>query len=287
VPFRWGEIPALVDRQRWERVQRKITSRRQRAARPRAKGYVLSGLLYCGHCGSRMFGDGSKAPCPGRPDQPYVYRYYLCNGSANGGCNEYRIREDRLLPFLIRRLREEYLAPARLADLRGALVEQLRQRQQGDPARVRWLRERLALLERELKAGRGKLYAEDDPRIYAELRTAQQEKLDLKARYEKEAASLEGQPGLSPAEQEKQVDAALARLEDLHNRLNETDPARLRDVLPLLVSRIELWFTAPPDRKRGGRYHFRHGVVKLRPVLHFASNGDTSGCDRPGGCAGG
>jgi len=74
-----GILPALVDRKTWQRVQPKLTERRERTSSHKKanKGaYLLSGLVYCGHCGGKMTGMTRKRCKGGRE---YVYRRYTCS----------------------------------------------------------------------------------------------------------------------------------------------------------------------------------------------------------------
>lgn len=69
-----GAWDPLVDRKTWADVQA-IFARRKGQRRPRVVRYMLSGLVTCGQCGSRLTGGGGTRPK--QPD-PLAYTFYKC-----------------------------------------------------------------------------------------------------------------------------------------------------------------------------------------------------------------
>jgi len=66
--------------------------------RPRTGSFALGHVLYCGHCGGRLFGCHPT----GRD-----YNTYRCNSQqvrGKGACQAYEVREDRLLPTILAKL---------------------------------------------------------------------------------------------------------------------------------------------------------------------------------------
>lgn len=63
-----GAIPAIVDKEKWEAVQ-KIMSEREHGAKGK---YRCSGLVYCGLCGAKMHVYTSKR-------KGHEYHYYICS----------------------------------------------------------------------------------------------------------------------------------------------------------------------------------------------------------------
>lgn len=68
-------IPAIIEKEVWERVQIKMKkNQRDKAGRPNSvRDYPLRGKVYCAECGSAMIHSGSKSHV-GR------YHYYACSG---------------------------------------------------------------------------------------------------------------------------------------------------------------------------------------------------------------
>ena len=83
-------IPAIVDKELFDTVQRRL--HKTAAAPGRGAGkvdYILSGKLWCGHCGSPMVGESGA----GRRGK--VYHYYKCRKQKRGlGCDKRTLRKD-------------------------------------------------------------------------------------------------------------------------------------------------------------------------------------------------
>lgn len=57
--------------------------------------YLLSGKIFCGHCGSRMIGVSAK----GRDGRPYYY--YECKESIDGDCPKKRVKKDAIEDLVV------------------------------------------------------------------------------------------------------------------------------------------------------------------------------------------
>lgn len=67
-------IPPIIDKDLWDRVQVRVGKIKKAPARNKAKHtYLLTGKLFCGHCGSSMNADGNSNG----------YLYYRCYGKKN------------------------------------------------------------------------------------------------------------------------------------------------------------------------------------------------------------
>ncbi|MDA0797769.1 MAG: recombinase family protein [Chloroflexi bacterium] len=83
---------AIVDRNVYRQVQEKMQGRSPVRRNPKGEPFLLSGIIYCGHCGQRMMGvtrrqswrrkDGQRARAE--------YRYYQCQSRVNRNQCEYR-----------------------------------------------------------------------------------------------------------------------------------------------------------------------------------------------------
>lgn len=83
---------AIVDREVFRSVQEKMQGRSPVRRNPKGEPFLLSGIIYCGHCGQRMMGitrhqswrrkDGQRARAE--------YRYYQCQSRINRNQCEYR-----------------------------------------------------------------------------------------------------------------------------------------------------------------------------------------------------
>ena len=201
------------------------------------------GLTVCGHCGSRMYGESHKTRA-GR-----VYSYYVCSGNKAkpGTCEFYKVREDRLLPALVRKLVDVYLDPARLEGLKAALRRRWRPSRKPTPPAPS-LRRELDDLDRDIKQGtRNLVRATDNLDLIQEALTG------LRAERERTTADLETaerDKGVPQEEMERRVDAAVERLAGLRDQLRKVDRDRLRAVLSLSGFPRRTLTLTPRDRPR-------------------------------------
>jgi DNA invertase Pin-like site-specific DNA recombinase len=254
----------IIDRDLWDQARAKLAARRRDRQFPRSTGYPLAGLVVCGHCGKRMHGCTNRYKNrPGRRD----YRRYVCTSfNLNGpsACGYHAIREDRLLPFLVRRLQEDYLAPSKLEQLKAELLAQAATKQQADPATAARLRAKLSGLDEEIRQGaRNLLRGGPHTDIVSEALTEVRQK---RAQVARELEALERSLATPAGELERVVNDAITVLYQLRDRICGAEPDRLREVLKQMVSSIELYFEEEPKKKKV--YHrLVRGVVKLRPQV--------------------
>jgi DNA invertase Pin-like site-specific DNA recombinase len=267
----------IVERDLWQQAQAKRQARRGLRNFPGRSGYTLSGLLRCGHCGGPMNGTTNTAK-PGRK----AYRRYVCsNFTLKKICGSHAIREDRLLPALVRKIQEEYLAPERLERLRQRLLAKVRARREGPAKEVARLRAQIDQMDADIRQGaRNLLRAGDNVDLVSEALSDLRRQRDRLAR---DLESLEG-PRAEPAEMARQVEAAIAKLHHLHEEFDRVDPSRLRALLKQLVSRVELYFEGESKTVRTF-YRFLKGVIRVRPRLQV-SNGVVLETGTPHQCAG-
>lgn len=82
-------IPPIIDKETFDKVQRRMKSNTKHSGTFKAKRiYLLSGKLYCGHCGFRM-----NASC-----NTNGYTYYECYGkkSLKADCSKKNLRKDHI-----------------------------------------------------------------------------------------------------------------------------------------------------------------------------------------------
>lgn len=82
-------IPAIIEKEVFEEVQKRMNENRKNGAKYKAKeNYLLSGKLVCGTCGNIMTGERRKS------SNTYI-RYYICNyRKRTGQCVQKSIRAD-------------------------------------------------------------------------------------------------------------------------------------------------------------------------------------------------
>ena len=88
-----GGLPAIIDRDTWLAVQRRLHTKKNPVGRSRSYGdYLLTGKLFCGYCHQPMVGVSGKT----RPGKP-LYYYYVCQGRRlSHDCQKQNVRRDWL-----------------------------------------------------------------------------------------------------------------------------------------------------------------------------------------------
>ena len=83
-------IPAIIDKDLFEAVQRRLTKNSEAPARGKAKvDYLLAGKLFCGHCGNSMNGES------GTSKTKTVHNYYTCySRKRNHTCDKKPLRKE-------------------------------------------------------------------------------------------------------------------------------------------------------------------------------------------------
>lgn len=87
-----GGIPAILDRDTFEEVQHLLkTKKNPRGRRRNVEEYLLTGKLFCGHCGNAMVGICGTSR---NGDRHY---YYMCQGKHNKeGCQKKNERKEQI-----------------------------------------------------------------------------------------------------------------------------------------------------------------------------------------------
>lgn len=83
-------IPAIIDKELFEAVQRRLSKTAESPARGKAKvDYLLSGKLFCGHCGAHMNGES------GTGRNGVIHNYYKCfSRKKNKNCDKKPLRKE-------------------------------------------------------------------------------------------------------------------------------------------------------------------------------------------------
>src|SRR5262249_19304058 len=113
-----------VDPETFARVRAKLHASFRRRTPPLAGGgeWALSGLLFCAHCQSVLWGVTNRQR---RKGKVHVYRKYLCSGCHRPGldvCRGTAVRHDEMLDDLVAYLQERLAAPGALEELREEIA---------------------------------------------------------------------------------------------------------------------------------------------------------------------
>lgn len=239
-------VKPLVAQDLFDRVQVKVAKRRAGPARKR-QGHVLSGLVFCGHCGSKMYGDSFRDKKGGKVR---LYKRFRCGdykrlkGSPKGSaCGSHSIDPDDLLRWLVERLKALLLGPAR-EELVAEIARQLKaEAKAGEKRGTEKLEQRLAELDVRIERLRDAIMLEDDKGLTDRLRQAKGER----KRLAEELARAGRFVAAADIAAEAERIAGLAW--SLGERLQDADPEALRATIMEVVDRIELRWTEKTNQK--------------------------------------
>ena len=162
-----GGVPALVDEETFQKVQARLALNARTGARNKADvEYLLTGKLFCGHCGASMQGVSGTGKTGNK------WYYYQCSGRRkHSGCKKKHEKKDFLEWYVVEQTLEYVLTPPRIQQIAAAVVEQY-EKEFGDDSmkklekRVTWLSgqiEKLALAAVDMpKVARQPLYDKID-----------------------------------------------------------------------------------------------------------------------------
>ena len=116
-----GGVPAIVDKDTFEVVQKRLVANAKAPARGKAKvDYLLAQKMYCGHCGALMVGES------GTSSTGQTYNYYSCGSRKRGhGCSKKPLKKD-YIERLVAEDAMEFLTPETIELLADMAVEQNR-----------------------------------------------------------------------------------------------------------------------------------------------------------------
>ena len=139
-----GGCPALIDRETFDRVQARLDLMRRAGAKNKAEiEYLLTGKLYCGHCGAAMVG------VSGTGKGGNTWYYYQCKGRRAHACTKRHERRDLLERYVCEQTLRWVLAPDRIRGIAEAVAAEY-EREFGDSP-VQELERRIAWLAKEIE----------------------------------------------------------------------------------------------------------------------------------------
>lgn len=95
-----GHIPAIIDNETWERVQKRMSDNKRNAVNKAKRTYLLSGLIECEECGGTYVGHTSVN------SKGHETRYYVCgNRYRTHTCKGRNINADELEAFVVQQLK--------------------------------------------------------------------------------------------------------------------------------------------------------------------------------------
>ena len=141
-----GGVPAIVDRELFDKVQETLERNHKARARCKAKAdYLLSTKLFCGHCGSNMVGESGTGKYGG------LYHYYKCNDrKLKKSCPKQTEKKDWIEEAVVRATVENVLTPENIEAIATKAVAIL-EKEAADNSVLLSLQKKLKETERSLK----------------------------------------------------------------------------------------------------------------------------------------
>lgn len=140
-----GAFPAIITKDEYREVLYLMKQNERKGARNTAvHDYLLSGKVYCGHCGKSMYGET-------RSRRGHDYSYYSCNGHKSKICDKCSIRCDKLEAEVIARLNEIFFSDDVLDRVAEKIYENSKSADKDEQAAI--LRKQSAELKRKIDNG--------------------------------------------------------------------------------------------------------------------------------------
>ncbi len=253
--------PAIIDRSTFDTVQRKLKERQPKTTPfMGGGGYLFTGLLRCGACGSAMCGRTSHSG-----NRHYHCMGYTAKGSAF--CDRNTVAQVELAEHIIDAIVERFTSPKVVKQLRAELHKQVKATT--TKVNVGRTRKRLATVEGKLTKAKRRLVEVDPdmvPVVQEQIRDLDRQRLDLANAVEAARAPQ----GELTAEADAKVDSAIALFARLRETLQRADSVLLRELLREAIDRVEVWTDKQPHGSLC-RFNLRSGVVHLRGANLFHS----------------
>lgn len=114
-----GGVPAIISRDLFDSVQSRLKhNARSRASGKAQEDYLLTGKLFCGHCGKPMVGES------GTSRNGIVHHYYKCNGRKYGRvCDKKNERKDWIEEEVVRYTVEHILTDETIESIATTVME--------------------------------------------------------------------------------------------------------------------------------------------------------------------
>jgi DNA invertase Pin-like site-specific DNA recombinase len=208
-----GKYKAIVSPALFDKVQRRLDARAKERKGRKDMGYALTGILICDRCGMAL-----------RGMKTHGHTIYRCSdacvhGSGGDSCPQYQVREDILLPFLIKLFGQEIKRVSELYDLEQQPPEELVADKGRAERRERAgaERDKLAL---QIANGEERIWSVEDPKIRKDLDARLEQ---LKARLKELDAILAEVPNAEGDMTAEEIKALADWYDDLENKAIAVD----------------------------------------------------------------
>jgi DNA invertase Pin-like site-specific DNA recombinase len=231
-----GTHEAVIDARTWQLAQERMGERWTPKREHEGEPFVLSGLCWCGNCGSKMHATTDK-----RRDK-WFNKYTCSGGFAKGGrvCRVRTVHEDRLAAVVNGLISQGLLADFDAAAWEEKAVRLLTERSRVDPAELARLRREAADLGRKIDQGTER-YLTAPANLTAQLAAKLDEWRRAKADADAKLAELE-QAAVPPEKIREAARQAVAGLGRLYAALEFGQADKVAAVYRRVVERVTVGF---------------------------------------------
>lgn len=243
----------LIDAAVFEKVQRKLRERKGKKSKPRYNGYILTGVVHCGHCGRSMCGKASG--CKTDPNR----RYYYCPGGQTARCNTHSIRQDALDDYTLDVIHKRLTDPQTIEAIKKAIHRRSKQTEVFKGS-TRSLKAQVDAMDRKISKGTENLLLAD-PRDMEELSSLLREWRTERSQLQTDLEATAVDPAGGGADE--LAKRAVRELKQLRKHLDTADRMKVRAVVKAMVEDIQLYW-----QPNGKRYRtLARGVLTFRSDL--------------------
>lgn len=139
-------FPAIIDKDLYERVQKRLAQNSLAPGRGRAKvDYLLSGKLFCGKCGSGMVGESGTSKSGDK------HNYYICaKKKREKACDKKTVRKEWVEQLVVEMTAVHILQPERIELIAKRCVE-IQNSDNGQHVQMDLLKKQLAETEKAIQ----------------------------------------------------------------------------------------------------------------------------------------
>ena len=141
-----GGIPAIVDEELFYKVQEMLKKNKRSTGRMKAPmQYLLTGKLFCGHCGSTMVGES------GTSQTGTIYNYYKCSDrKKKGNCRKLNEKKEWIERLVVGETVQKILQPE-VIDTIAQRVAELAEKEFNDKSRLLSLQDELKSVQTAIR----------------------------------------------------------------------------------------------------------------------------------------
>ena len=139
-------VPAIIDRETFDKVQEMLKRNKRTTGRMKAPAqYMLTGKIFCGHCGSSMCGES------GTSQTGTIYNYYKCSDrKKRGTCKKAAERKDWIEQLVVKETINRILQPGVIREIAHKVAE-LAEKEFNDHSRLISLQNELKLTQTSIR----------------------------------------------------------------------------------------------------------------------------------------